>query len=145
MITRLRTFARQRSQVERDQEHEWDLRVRAEALTQKAIKDFESWADEEESRIPGAESKQVAEEHRCIALGLRRCAEHLQKQPESSGCSDGEGELRAALQGFLDAWLNCDRKLTEADWEEMDEAERTARAVLDASPSTSAHKEGGER
>lgn len=41
-----------------------------------------------------------------------------------------EAELEKALQGFLDAWLNCDRTLTEGDWEEMDEAEREARTAL---------------
>lgn len=41
-----------------------------------------------------------------------------------------EHRLRSALQGFLDAWLNCDRTLTEADWEEMDDAELEARSAL---------------
>lgn len=77
--------------------------------------------------------------HRRIDVSRSKLAEQFELHPAES---KDDAELRSALQGFLDAWLNCDRKLTEADWEEMNEAERTARAALDASPSTPAHKEG---
>lgn len=57
--------------------------------------------------------------------------EDCQPQDDQAGRKEWAAQLEAGLEGFLDAWLNIDRTLSEGDWEEMDEAERQARAVLD--------------
>jgi len=57
--------------------------TQAEAHIKQATKTFESWAAEEESRIPGAKKKRFREMHRIAALACRSCAEYLRSQPSS--------------------------------------------------------------
>lgn len=84
----------------------------------------EKWESEE--RI--ARLKDTLEEETLLHNGGGGPTQSVSVVPAFS--QDNQKGLREALQGFLDAWLSCDRKLTEADWEGMDEAERKARVAL---------------
>lgn len=79
----LQSESTRRINLEGDLERVELERDRAEARIEKAAKDFEAWAAEEKSRIPGAGSKQEAEVHRGIVLALERSAEYLRSQSSS--------------------------------------------------------------
>lgn len=113
----------QQVEVERDdrEHHRGQETARAEEAIgriDQAAKDFKAWEADEESRISPAESTQIAEEHRLVALAFRRCAGHLRSQSSSELRQDkqleqarkeGREELTKQLREELQKRLQAER------------------------------------